>query len=162
MSTTPPESPLTPGVPMHDALLAAVIQQVQAANLSAEHLTTAAKELKESYKFSRRLKAIIAIGTGVLALLLALLVTQVIISARNHELASRIKSCTDPAGECYKQGSARTNKAVQAIVASDVRAFEAVQVCASSVSVINSHTANNDEAYYRALTACVDKRLSHP
>lgn len=151
---------------MHDALLAAVIQQVHAANDSAQHLTAAALELKESYKFSRRLKAILAIGAGVMALLLLLLTVQVIITFDNHSLAAKIDSCTNPGskdsppGKCYADGSARSQAAVAAIVALDLKNAEMVAVCQSSPSVISAATANNDKAYLAALIGCVEK-LKH-
>lgn len=111
------------GVPMHDVLLAAVTQQT-------DRLATAAIELKESYRFSRRLRVTLIIGLVMLALQLVSGVVLIIFAEQNHSLSSTINDCTSPQGKCAQRGKQQTGVAIAQIVARNVEGMIIVNECA--------------------------------
>lgn len=92
--------------------------------IQANQLTDAAKELRETYRFSRTLRILVGIG---FCLLVAL--TVIALQNRANGSAARdssdaaqrsiaaIKDCTTPGGICYERGQAGTGEAVAQIVA---------------------------------------------
>jgi hypothetical protein len=53
--------------------------------------------------------------------------------ADTRESSERIRSCTDPNGECYRRGQQQTASAVASLVLSDVRVSECVVASAGDV-----------------------------
>lgn len=76
----------------------------------AVELEKTAKELRESYRFSRWLKSTIAIGVVLIAGL-------VVVALLNLSNGGAIRSCTTPGGACYQRGQHTTSTAVAQIVA---------------------------------------------
>lgn len=60
---------------------------------------------------------------------------------KTSDTSERIKSCTDPNGECYKRGQERTSQAVAGIVLGDVRVSECVVAAEGDVSAFRKCVA---------------------
>lgn len=140
--------------PSHNTLLAAAAQQLDAANTLMAGLTTAARDLKESYQISRRLRITLVIGAALLLLSVTTNVTVVVlavqqrsISAANQRVLAAIRDCTDQHGQCAQQSEQHTATAVAKIIARDVEDFIIVIEC--------DRVATSDQA----LETCVTHRL---
>jgi len=96
--------------PSHDAIIAGLAVQ-------ARNLASAAEDLRQTYRFSRQLKVILAIGALVIVGIGVMLGLLVSIANDNHDNGVVIRDCTTPTGRCYQRGQDATAKAIAVIVA---------------------------------------------
>jgi hypothetical protein len=129
-----------------DALLAGLAAR-------AGELSTAAEHLREAYRFSRVLKAVVGVAVVVLVGIVVIAVLQLRVSSENRRTGQLIAGCTTPGGKCYERGQAQTASAVAAIVAlidERVRTdLAAAHACAA---------AHTDAAF----AACMARKLPAP
>lgn len=103
---TPPTEPTE----LEAALVAGLAVQ-------ANNLAEAARDLKESYRFSRALKVIIGIGFFMLAGLTVIALQNWSNGAAVRTNTASIRDCTSPGGGCYERSRKTTSEAVAQIVA---------------------------------------------
>jgi hypothetical protein len=117
-------------LPLHDTLLAAAAQQLTVANTLLEKVDASARELKESYQLTRRLKMTIALGLVLMLLQVGQGIAVVVTVLRTSQVVSTIKDCTDPHGKCAQRGQTQTGQAIAQIISRDVEGFIVVTECA--------------------------------
>lgn len=91
--------------------------------VQANNLAEAARDLKESYRFSRTLKVVVAVGFLMLAGLTVVALqnrsngatTRQSVAATQESIAT-IRDCTTPGGDCYERSRRTTGEAVAQIV----------------------------------------------
>lgn len=134
--------PAEPPVPPHDALIAGLAVQ-------ADKLAVAAADLRESYRFSRQLKVILAIGVAVIIGMGVMLGLLLNLAASNHENGTVIRDCITPTGKCYQRSQDATARAIAEIVA----AIDAHTDLLFLTAVECSHHPLSDAAFATCLHA---------
>ncbi len=96
-----------------------LVQAVAEARVAAAAIQMAHRRMIAALGLLALLVAVCCTATAVAVLAFArqhsTLVSLASVAKQNQETGDRIRSCTDPAGECFKRGQQRTGKAVAGI-----------------------------------------------
>jgi hypothetical protein len=151
----PDQSPPTSGSPTAGSNLLGSLTALLGESQALREDVRSAEKAHRSEEQSRRKAS--QINLGLLALLAACVVLLIVMGVQNTQLTKQVKGtqntlvdCTTPGGKCYGQSNARTGKAIQDLIRSQVFVSECGRLYPGEVG----------PGYNAKLEACVARRLA--